>query len=74
MGCDMLVPFLITLVLADKPEVVALDDNSAGHLRGLHDALEDTPTDANVAGERALLVDVSALMDKKAGGWGDKGG
>ena len=41
-------------------KVVTADDDSALHLGGQANTLQDTATDGHVSGERALLVDVSA--------------
>lgn len=60
-GRDVGVALLETVVLADEVEVVAADDEGAGHLGGLDDTLEDGTTDGNVAGEGALLVNIGAL-------------
>ena len=54
----VLVSFLEPLVLGDPVQVVPADDEGAGHLGGEHDALEDSPTDRDGAGEWALLVHV----------------
>lgn len=43
-------------VLGDVVEVVAADDEGAGHLRRDDTAGEDTATDGDLAGEGALLV------------------
>ena len=66
-GRDVGVALLETVVFAEIVEVVAADDDSAGHLGGGHDALEDGTTDGNVAGEGALLVDVLALNGSAGG-------
>ena len=56
-----LVALLITVVLGDEVEVLATDDDGALHL-GRHDLTsEDAATDGNIAGERALLVNVVSL-------------
>lgn len=47
---------LVSGVFGDEVEVFAADDESAVHFRGHNGAVEDTPTDADFASERALLV------------------
>ena len=42
-------------------KVISSDNHGVLHLGGDDDTLEDTATDRDVAGERALLVDVVAL-------------
>ena len=54
-------PFLKTLVLLDKVEVVSSDDNSSPHLHALDHASENASSDAHVASKGTLLVDVCAL-------------
>ena len=56
-GMTLLVP----VVLGDVVQVITTDDDGALHLSGADDAGEDATTDADVRGERALLVDVSAV-------------
>lgn len=51
--------FLKTVVLSDIVEIIPTYDNGPLHLHLLHDASEDAPSDRNVAGEWAFLVDVS---------------
>ena len=55
------VSLLITIVFANVVQVVASNDDRPLHLVRLHNTLENTSSNANVAGERALLVDVLAL-------------
>lgn len=47
---------LVTGVLGDEVEVLAADDESAMHLGRDDGAGQDTATDGDLAGERALLV------------------
>ena len=54
-------PFLKTLVLLDKVEVVSSDDNSSPHLHALDHASENASSDAHVTSKGTLLVDVCAL-------------
>ena len=58
---EVLVALHVTLVLVDPVEVVALDDDGAGHLHLDHLTAEDAATDGDVSGEGALLVDVAAV-------------
>lgn len=61
-GGEVLVALLVTAVLGDEVEVLAAEDDGVGHLaRGVNDTSEDTATDRDLAGEGALLVDVSAV-------------
>ncbi len=64
---EVLVALHVTLVLVDPVEVVALDDDGAGHLHLDHLTTEDAATDGDVSGEGALLVDVAAV-DRGLGG------
>merc|ERR1712002_48980 len=56
-----LVSLLVPLVLLDEVEVIPSQHDCAIHLHRLHDPSEDATSDADVAGERALLVDVRSL-------------
>ena len=49
-------PSLLRTVLGDVVEVVASDDEGAGHLGGDDTAGEDAATDGDIAREGALLV------------------
>lgn len=61
-GSEVLVALLVTAVLGDEVEVLATEDDGVGHLAGgVDDTSEDTATDRDLAGEGALLVDVSAV-------------
>jgi len=53
---EVLVPLLVSGVLGDEVEVLAADDERAVHLGGNDGAGQDTATDGNLSGERALLV------------------
>lgn len=55
------VALLVSHVLLDVVEVVEAHDDSPVHLRLVHDTSKDAAANGNVAGERALLVDVVAL-------------
>jgi len=57
---DVLVSLLVSVVLLDVVQVVTANDDGAVHLGRDHGAAEDATTNAHVAGERALLVDVVA--------------
>jgi hypothetical protein len=67
---DRLVPLLVSAVLPDVPQVVPPDDNGSGHLRRHNDTLEDAPSDADIAREGALFVNVCALQEEQTGGLG----
>jgi hypothetical protein len=56
MRCQVLVSLLVTSIFGNEMEVFAADDQRAVHLRRNDGASEDTATDRNQAGERALLV------------------
>lgn len=58
---QVLVSLLESVVLLHVVQVVAADHDGALHLLLDHDALQDTASDRDHAGERALLVDVVAL-------------
>jgi len=60
-GRDVLVTLLVTVVLRDPVEVVTTDNDGALHLGADDGTTEDTATNAHVAGERALLVNVVVL-------------
>lgn len=49
---------LVTVVLGEEVKVITTEDDSALHLVGLDNTLEDTTADRDVGGERALLVNV----------------
>jgi len=53
---EVLVSLLVTGVLGDEVEVLAADDKSTVHLGGNDGTSEDTATNRDFAGERALLV------------------
>ncbi len=61
----VLVALLEAVVLADVVQVVAADDDGSLHLHLEHDARQDAPADGHVPRERALLVDVRALVRLK---------
>merc|ERR1719246_244758 len=56
-----LMALLEPVVLLDVMEVIASDDDGSGHFAVDDNTLEDSSTDGNVAGEGALLVNVSFL-------------
>merc|ERR1719491_2323590 len=56
------VALLETMKLLHVMEIIPPDDDGALHLRGDHHALQHLPADAYVACERALLVDIVALL------------
>lgn len=47
---------LITRVLRDEVEILSSDDDGSVHFRGDDGTGQDTATDGDEAGERALLV------------------
>ena len=56
MRSKILVSLLISSVLGDEVEVFPADNESAVHFGGDDGARQDTATDGNKTGERALLV------------------
>lgn len=56
MGGEVLVALLVTRVLGDEVKVLSSDDEGSVHFRGDDGAGQDTSTDGDEAGERALLV------------------
>lgn len=55
------VSLFISLVLFDKVQVIHAKDDGAVHFRRLDDAGQDSTSDGDVTGERALLVDIVAF-------------
>ena len=53
---EVLVSLLISGVFGDKVEVFSTDDEGSVHLGGDDSSGQDTTTDGNETGERALLV------------------
>jgi hypothetical protein len=53
---QVLVALLVTGILGNEVEVFATDDEGSVHLGGDDSAGEDTATDGDQAGERALFV------------------
>lgn len=58
----VLVPFLKSFVLWDVVEVVPADHDTSLHLHPDHNSIKDAPSDVNVAGEGALLVNVGTML------------
>lgn len=56
---NVLVALLITVVLWNKVEVIATQNDGALHLGADHSACKNATADGDVASERALLVNVS---------------
>lgn len=54
-------PLLVSVVLLDVVQVIPPNNDRALHLCAHDDARQDAPADRDVAGKRALLVDVGAL-------------
>ena len=52
---------LVALVLLNVVEVVAANDERSLHLKALHDARQDTPSDGDIASEWTFLVNVRSL-------------
>jgi hypothetical protein len=50
-----------SVVLSDEMEVITTDDDVVCHFVGDNDTLENSASDANVSGERALVVNVVAF-------------
>lgn len=67
MGGKVLVSLLVTRVLGDVVKVLSSDDDGSVHLGGNDGAGQDTATDGDETGERALLVDVAALNGSLGG-------
>jgi hypothetical protein len=60
---EVLVSLLVSGVFGDEVEVFSADDKGSVHLGGDNGSGQDTSTDGDEAGERALLVcDESALV------------
>lgn len=60
---NVCVALLESLELLDEVEVSPADHNGTRHLvLGEAHALQDTSADAHVSGERALLIDISAVL------------
>lgn len=59
---QVLVSLLISGVLGDEVEVFSADDERAVHLGGDNGAGQDTATDRDKAGERALLVCINRML------------
>lgn len=55
-GGKVLVSLLVTRVLGDVVKVLSSDDDGSVHLGGNDGAGQDTATDGDETGERALLV------------------
>lgn len=58
---DVSVTLLESAVLSDVVQVITSDDDGALHLQLLHDSGQNASANANVAGERALVVDVGSI-------------
>lgn len=58
---DVHVPLFVAVVLGDVVEVVPTHNDGSLHLGGDDYGLENTAANADLAGERALLVDVVAF-------------
>ncbi len=65
MDGEVLVALLVTGVLGDKVQVLAANDGGTVHLGRDNGAGEDTATDGDEAGERALLVCGKLLACRK---------
>lgn len=55
-GGEVLVALLVTRVLGDEVKVLSSDNQSSVHLGGNDGAGQDTTTNGDETGERALLV------------------
>merc|ERR1711918_110435 len=58
---DHLVTLLVTAVLSDV-KVITTDGDGVLHEAPVHNATKNLPADADIAGERALLVDVATFL------------
>ena len=61
MNRNVSVPLLEPIVFLDIMEVISPDHASTAHLQLGDDSGQDSATDGDIAGEGALLVDVSSL-------------
>ena len=61
MGCDVLMPLLVSAVLDDVVKVIPSDNDGVLHLGGDDHTIQNSSTDGNIAGEGALLVDKVGL-------------
>lgn len=61
MHSRVLVALLETVVLLNVVQVMATNNNSSGHLGGHNHTSEDSTSNGNIAGEGALLVDISTV-------------
>ncbi len=61
MSRQVTVSLLKTVVFLDVVQIVSPDDNRSLHLHALDDPREDASSNAHVASERTLFVDVCAL-------------
>jgi hypothetical protein len=61
MSGNIAVALLETVVLLDVMEVVTSNNDSSLHFVSLDNTFENTTADADVASERAVLVDISTL-------------
>ena len=59
-GCDVLMPLLVSAVLDDVVKVIPSDNDGVLHLGGDDHTIQNSSTDGNIAGEGALLVNVHA--------------
>lgn len=62
---DVSVSLLKSVVLLDVVKVVSPENNRSLHLLTLHNSRQDSSTDAHIASERALLVNVFTLSSLK---------
>jgi hypothetical protein len=60
-GCDVLMPLLVSAVLDNVVKVVPSDNDGVLHLGGDDHTIQNSSTDGNIAGEGALLVDKVGL-------------
>lgn len=56
MGSQVLVSLLVSGVLGDEVKVFSANDEGSVHLGGNDGTSQDTATDRNETGERALLI------------------
>ena len=61
MGGNVSVTFLVSLVLPDVVQIVPSNDDGAVHFRRNNQALENSASDADIACEGTLFVDILAL-------------
>ncbi len=57
---DCSMSLLISVILFDEMDIVSSNDNGVSHLCGNHNTLEDFSSNANIACERTLFINISS--------------